>query len=195
MIHLTEPHFLGSEAPTHPDLDHLVDVTREVVGERAPDRGLVSMRTGHRMAVSGPGSGLGELTADGFLEVVDYDAHHDRLLLYGQGEPDPLAAVHHLVYRARQEVQSILQVEVPADHPAHGRLPRASPGTTHVETALDVLRNLREGEAVSLADRWVLAVGETPQAARQVLDGALGDRGDDAPGDRAGSAPGDVREA
>ncbi len=170
----TSTRFLGNSAPDNPQVEPLLDAARTlhddgVVGER----GVLSARYGNRCTVSPAGTPITRLASGSFLEVVEYDPHGDQLLILGGSEPDPQAAVHALVYRARDEVKAILQFDVPPDHPVHDVLPRAEGKGTPLDDAMGVLEGLRDHDAVSIAARWVLAVGGTPAEAEAVLRGAL----------------------
>lgn len=172
----TSTRFLGSSAPTNPQVEPLLDAARRLQKDASVgDRGILSARYGNRCTVSPAGTPLASLSAGSFLEVVEYDPHGDQLLLLGGSEPDPQAAVHALVYRARDEVKCILQLQVPPDHPAHDALPRADGKGNPLDDAMEVLRGLKEGDAVSVAGRWVLAVGGSPREAGEAFRGTLAD--------------------
>jgi hypothetical protein len=168
-----EAHFLGRDAPENPRAEVLVDEAAALVEEGGPGRGIVSARYGDRCTVSPPASSLDKLRAGDFTEIVEYDPHGDRLLLLGQQEPDPTAALHSLVYRARDDVGAILQVELDPDHPAHDALPEAASRGETLDRAMALLEALKEGDAVTVADRWVFAVGGSPEATRRALQESL----------------------
>lgn len=172
---MPEAHFLGRETPENPRAQVLADEAEALVDAGFPARGFASARYGDRCTVSPPGTSLDALRPDDFTEVVEYDPHGDRLLLLGRQEPDPMAALHSLVYRARDEVGAVFQVEVEPDHPVHGHLPRAEAGGSTLDRALSILDALKGSNVATLADRWVVAVGESPEAARRALEDVLDD--------------------
>lgn len=174
---MPEAHFLGREAPDNPRAQVLADEAAALVEAGGPGRGFASARYGDRCTISPPGVGLDKLRPGDFTEVVEYDPHGDRLLLLGQQEPDPMAALHSLVYRARDEVGAVFQVEVEPDHPVHGAVPQAEARGSTLDRALSILEALKDRDVATLADRWVIAVGESPEAARRNLEAVLDDVG------------------
>jgi hypothetical protein len=173
------PFFLGGEPSTNPAGGDLVEVAHALAADGAGE-GAVSARHGLRATVSASGVPLEAVGPEHFVEIADYDAHLDRVMVLGKHPPSPWAGLHALVYRAKKEVHAIVQVSLAADHPALARLPAAKKGRTTLDNALSILEALRGASAVAFAGRYRVAAGSSPKEAFAAAERALGSGGGEA---------------
>lgn len=168
---MTSPLFLGNEASTNPDVEELLRIARELVADGAGEA-AISVRHGLRstMSLAKPLESLGP---GDFVEVADYDAHNDHVLVLGPTAPHAHAGLHALILRAKKEVGAILQIPLAPDHPALARLPQVARGRTTLDFALGVLEKLRGAPVVRPTKSHLIAVGRSPAEALANLRAAL----------------------
>lgn len=157
---MAQPHFLGTEASQNPLVLELTRLARGL-DEAGFGEGAVSARYGPRVTINATGVPFRNLGDGEFVEVADYDPHLDRISCIGTQPPSEHAGLHQLLYRAKKEIMVVAQVKVGPDHVAHERLPKVEKGRSTLDDALAILEQLREHDAVTFDDRYVIAVGGT----------------------------------
>lgn len=147
--------FLSGEASASPSVAPLLDAARRL-DALGFGNGALSARNGSRLTTHAR-SPFGMLTEQDFIEVADYDPHLDRLLCIGRRDPQSYAGMHHIMMRAKREVNCILMVEAPAPR----NVPAAKVGRSQLELAMGALEAMRgvwaisQGKHVIVAGRFV----------------------------------------
>ncbi|MHB8604875.1 MAG: class II aldolase/adducin family protein, partial [Thermoplasmatota archaeon] len=120
------PVYLGHEASRAPVVADLVAAAKACVAAGATS-GALSARYGPRCVINAE-TLLETLGPDHFVEVADYDAHNDHVLVLGSSPPSSRAAIHSLLYRAKREIGAIVELDADAD--ALATLPQVKRGRT-----------------------------------------------------------------
>lgn len=167
---MANPEFLSGEASASPAVEPLLAAARALDG-LGFGSGALSARNGLRTTTHAAAP-LGMLRAEDFVEVADYDPHLDRLLCLGRREPQPHAGMHHLMLRAKKEIQVVLMVEGREPGAGSPGLPTAKLGRAQLDNAMAALEALRKSDAVWLG-RFLVVTARSPAEALARAKGLL----------------------
>ena len=149
--------FLSGDASASPSVEPILAVARRL-DAMGFGSGALSARNGLRTTTHAH-TPLAMLRAEDFVEVADYDPHLDRLLCLGRREPHAFAGMHHLMLRAKKEVQAIVMVDAGAVAGSGARM-----GARQIDSAIAALEALRGKDAIRIGT-FVLATGRSPSEA------------------------------
>jgi len=124
--------------------------------------GVVSMGYGKRMLINRRNMGLKDIKIEDIVEIADYDPIKKIALIIGKNEPHIETPVHWLVHHARNDVNAVIQIN---SEDLIERFSKKLPITEKeypsgsLELAKEVLKTLRESNAIIISNQGVLFVG------------------------------------
>lgn len=179
--------FVSAEATHCPTAGDLCAAARWLATLGA-ESGSVSVRYGNRVVINVAGAPLPEVGQEDLVEIADYDAARNTMVLIGRAEPSLAAPLHWLIHRWRPDVNAVVQAALPSPSEARdGVLSIASdvppPREVHVpeaprlppvvERSQSALRGLRLAPVTYAGSFGYVALGAVVEQAKQRLGEAL----------------------
>lgn len=122
----------------------------------------VSINLGRRILMLKVAANFKKIDQKDFLEIADYDPIKNLLLVIGAEDPYPENAIHWMIYHARNEINTIIQLD---DEEIAERFIDKAPLTnmenSHsiLEQTKEILRKLGEGNTIVLEGQGMMFVG------------------------------------
>jgi hypothetical protein len=105
--------FASHELPSNPLVNEIIKAGKTIAEKTDGDQtqGIISLGFGKRIIATAHSTNFSSIEQDHLIEIVDYDAYKQILLIMGKKEPIPAIAINWMLHHAKQEIRAIVLIE------------------------------------------------------------------------------------
>lgn len=171
--------FVSRETSHCPLISEMIKLGQSLKELEIPDieSGVISHDYGKRLLINAKNSTIQQLTQPDIVEIVDYDALKNVMMVIGPKDPAMETPVHWIIQKARHDINTLLQINSPS---LFERFQKTLPSTENqpqpasLESAKEILKTLRGGKTILLKDKGMLVGGMNIKEINDALQKHLG---------------------
>jgi len=143
------------------------------------ETGIISLDYGKRLLINAKNIDIKKMTQQDVVEIVDYDALKNVMMVIGPKDPHLETPVHWIIQKARHDINALLQINSPA---LYERFQKTLPVTEKetqpdsLERAKDILKTLRNGKTILLRNEGMVFAGINIKEITNAMKNYLGDQ-------------------
>ena len=167
--------FVSHEVPTGPIITNILKEAKTITDHTQNDdtEGMLSIGYGKRIIITAQPVQFKNIELEDIIEIVDYDAHKQILLIMGKKEPDPTVAIHWMIHHAKQEIGALLLIK--NQHSDISTLKSintidAKPTGTILDRSKTILQALQTEQIINLQNEGILITARTIAEIHQQLN-------------------------
>jgi hypothetical protein len=158
--------FVSHKLATGSPISDIISAIKKIAELTKSDdtKGMISIGFGKRIIVTANPTHLHTIHQDHLVEIVDYDAYKQVLLIMGKNEPINDVAVHWMIHHAKHEIGAILLIKNYKDTEQISSLINpinAYPHGSILERSKTILKALQKEKILYLEDEGILITGRT----------------------------------
>ena len=173
--------FVSRETSNCPLISEMIKLGHSLQQLGIPDNetGVVSMDYGKRLLINAKNIDIKKMTQQDIVEIVDYDALKNVMMVIGPKDPAFETPVHWIIQKARHDINALLQINSPT---LFERFQKTLPMTEKetqpsiLERAKDILKTLRNGKTILLKNEGMIFVGFNIKEINDALHRHLGEQ-------------------
>jgi hypothetical protein len=166
--------FVSRETSNCPLISEMIRLGHSLEEQGIPEKDVcvMSLDYGKRLLINGKNVDIKKMTQQDVVEIVDYDALKNIIMVIGNKDPCQQTPVHWIVQKARHDINAILQINSKTlIEKLKGTLPMTEketpPGT--LDQAKEILKALRNGKTIIIRNQAVLCAGFNIQELESAL--------------------------
>lgn len=156
--------FVSRETSNCPLIAEMIKLGQNLkqLGLTDTETGIISMDYGKRLLINAKNIDIKKMTQQDVVEIVDYDALKNVMMVIGPKDPAVETPVHWIIQKARHDINVLLQINSPA---LFERFQKTLPITEKetqpdsLERAKDILKTLRNGKTILLKNEGMIFGG------------------------------------
>jgi hypothetical protein len=180
MSTLQSPHgplrtfFVSRELSTSPIITTLLEEISTIAKETSEENPLamISIGIGKRVVTTAEQTPIQSIQHEQLVEIVDYDAFKQILLVIGKKEPSQEAAVHWMIHHAKNEIGAIVLLAITDENDKiPNKIPhvKVKPYRPVLDRAKIILKTLQNHQILYLEGEGILFTGRTISEIQQQI--------------------------
>ena len=158
--------FVSHELSTSPIINTLLEGITAIAKESSEKNPLamISIGFGKRVVATAEQTPLQSIQREHLIEIVDYDAFKQVLLIIGKKEPSQEAAVHWMIHHAKNEIGAIVHLAITDEKetiPDKILQVNAKPYGSILDRAKIILKTLQNNSILHLEGEGIFFTGRT----------------------------------
>lgn len=173
--------FVSRETSNCPLIAEMIKLGQSLQDQGLTDKetGIISLDYGKRLLINAKNIDIKKMTQQDIVEIVDYDALKNVMMVIGPKDPNLETPVHWIIQKARHDINALLQLNSPA---LYERFQKTLPVTEKdsqpdsLEKAKDILKTLRNGKTILLKNEGMIFAGINIKEITDAMQHYLGDQ-------------------
>ena len=166
--------FVSHKLSTGPIINTLLEGIKTISDETSQENpsAMISIGFGKRVVVTAEQTPLQSIQLEHLIEIVDYDAFKQVLLIIGKKEPSQDAAVHWMIHHAKNEIGAIVHLTTDEENEKiPDTIPQinANPYGSILDRSKIILKTLQNHQTLYLEGEGIFLTGKTISEVRQQL--------------------------
>lgn len=157
--------FASHELPSNPLVNELIKAGKTIAEKTDGDhtQGIISLGFGKRIIATAHTTKFSSIEQDHLIEIVDYDAYKQILLIMGKKEPIPTLAINWMLHHAKQEIGAIILLENSKKTTLTKNIQtiETQPHLTILNQVKTLLKALQNDSILHLENQGILITGRT----------------------------------
>ena len=158
--------FVSRELSTSPIINSLLEGINKISKEISQENPLamISIGFGKRVVVTAEQTPLQTIQMEHLIEIVDYDAFKQVLLIIGKKEPSQEAAVHWMIHHAKNEIGAIVNLKIDEENEKiSDNIPQLNANIygSILDRSTILLKALQNNQIICLEGEGILLTGRT----------------------------------
>lgn len=173
--------FVSRETSNCPLIAEMIKLGQSLqhLGLTDKETGVISLDYGKRLLINAKHIDIKKMTHQDVVEIVDYDALKNVMMVIGPKDPSLATPVHWIIQKARHDINALLQINSPN---LYERFQKTLPVTEKetqpdsLERAKDILTTMRNGKTILLKNEGMILAGINIKEISDALQHYLGDQ-------------------
>lgn len=171
--------FISRETSNCPLTSEIIKLGQNLnhIGLTDKETGIVSLKYGKRLLINAKNIDVKTMKQHDVVEIVDYDAVKNILMVIGTKDPCAEAPVHWIIQKARHDINALLQINSSTVfEKLQGTLPSTEkePSRVMLDQAKELLTMLQTGKTILIKNTGVVFIGRNMKEIQDALQKYLG---------------------